>query len=307
MVASNLVNVFRGERLRRAVGEQSLVSNDDVLAEELINVGEVVVSSANEKLYEAGSPCLGVYLILYGKLELLQHGNQLSQFSAGEQVGTWPVLYSDPTYDVTACTIEDSVFLRIGEHEFRETADKFPALWERLARTQADRLKKMNELFLPFNHAPRLLVGSSSESLPSARGLMGLIRKEHGVDIEVQLWVDIFPPGQSNLESLTLGLDDWDFAAFYLTPDDHIISRKNTKPAPRDNIIFEAGLCMGRLGRRRTFLISPQEPRDLKIPSDLAGIGRLLYVEHEHEILDKLLMSIEKLGSRTRVRKERLS
>lgn len=309
MNTGKLGTAFVGDRLRRAVREQHLVEYDADLADALIGVGDKVVCPAGSVLYEAGSPCLGVYFILHGRLELLRQGNQMSQMVAGDQVGTWPVLYSDPTYDVTARAMVDSVFLHVGEQEFRATADRFPALWERLARTQADRLKKMNELFLPTNRVPRLLVGSATKHLSIARSLKGLIRKEQSIDIDVELWTEVFPPGQSYLESLTFGLDDWDFAAFYMTPDDQVISqdRDDARPAPRDNIIFEAGLCMGRLGRKRTFLISPREPKDLKIPSDLAGIERLIYVKQADEVLDRLLELMKEYGSRTRIRMEQQS
>jgi predicted nucleotide-binding protein len=111
----------------------------------------------------------------------------------------------------------------------------------------------------------------------------------------------VFPPGRSYLESLTSGLDDWDFAVFLLTPDDKVISRWFAQPAPRDNIVFEAGLCMGRLGRTRTLLFVPEEPEPLKLPSDISGIELLFYEKSVDEQLEKLLGIIADLGPRTRL------
>jgi Predicted nucleotide-binding protein containing TIR-like domain len=47
-------------------------------------------------------------------------------------------------------------------------------------------------------------------------------------------------------------------------------------PAPRDNVIFELGLFMGRLGKARAILM---EPRDVgvKLPSDMAGVTTIPY------------------------------
>jgi hypothetical protein len=58
---------------------------------------------------------------------------------------------------------------------------------------------------------------------------------------------------------------------FILAPDDMTFSKDETKPAPRENVLFEHGLFMGVLGRERVFLVYDQAV-GLKIPSDLAGI-----------------------------------
>jgi len=289
------------DRQRKAVCDQTLVNHDEDLADALMAAGEVVGCLAESELYAAGSAIRGVYFILHGKVELFRDGNHLAHVAAQNQVGSWPVLFADPTYDVTATAIEDTVLLIVGAQQFRETANRFPEMWERLARSQANRLKKMGELYLPINEVPRLLIGSSSEYVEIAQYLAKQIQKESQHEIKVDLWTEVFPPGRSNLESLTSGLDDWDFAVFLFTPDDYVISREVTRPAPRDNIVFEAGLCMGRLGRTRTLLLVPKEPERLKRPSDLKGIGLLFYEESVDEQLEKLLGIIADLGPRTRL------
>ena len=43
-----------------------------------------------------------------------------------------------------------------------------------------------------------------------------------------------------------------------------------------DNVIFELGLFMGRLGRKRAILMEPREEK-LKLPSDFAGVTTVPY------------------------------
>ena len=91
-------------------------------------------------------------------------------------------------------------------------------------------------------------------------------------DVHTTLWNEgFFRHGRSLLENLTTSLDSFDFAVLIATPDDLVITRNDALLTPRDNIIFELGLFMGKLGRDRTYLIHPRDPQ-LRLPSDLLGV-----------------------------------
>lgn len=113
----------------------------------------------------------------------------------------------------------------------------------------------------------RVFIGSSTTGEPIARAVeQNLIHKS-----ETYLWPHLFPPGKSNLESLVGAASTHDFAALVLTPDDLTESKGHKMNSPRDNLLFELGLFMGRLGRERTFAVyNRDEP--IKLPSDLAGV-----------------------------------
>ena len=120
---------------------------------------------------------------------------------------------------------------------------------------------------------PALFVGSSSEGLDLARAVRSLLTD----DAEVTLWNEgLFTIGSTFIESLVNVVTHFDFAAIVLTPDDLMKSRQLTALGPRDNVIFELGLFMGRLGRSRTFVIRPGGEQ-VKIPSDLAGLTAAIY------------------------------
>jgi hypothetical protein len=93
----------------------------------------------------------------------------------------------------------------------------------------------------------------------------------------VILWTQgIFDPGANFLEALIKTLDTTDFAILVMTPDDVILSGDEVSLAPRDNVLFELGLFMGRLGRERCFFVHERDLK-LKISSDLLGISAVKY------------------------------
>jgi len=115
---------------------------------------------------------------------------------------------------------------------------------------------------------PKIFIGASKEDLLLARALANGL-EECAV---VKVWNEVvFEPNRGFLESLLEALTEYDFAAFILGSDDLTISRDESKPSPRDNVLFESGLFMGVLGRERVFLIYDRSA-ELKIPSDLSGV-----------------------------------
>ena len=86
----------------------------------------------------------------------------------------------------------------------------------------------------------------------------------------------MFFAGGYPLESLEQAVEESDFAVAIAQCDDIVKSRGKSRPALRDNVIFELGLFMGRLGRSRTILVQPKV-RDLVLPSDLHGLTTARY------------------------------
>lgn len=125
---------------------------------------------------------------------------------------------------------------------------------------------------------PEIFIGSSSEAKDVSRAIEG-----HLYDVSnTTIWMNgVFRPGVSYLQSLLNALAEYDFAVLVLTPDDVLESRDASYSSPRDNVIFELGLFMGRLGPRRTFFIA-EESASLRLPSDLSGISRLDYRRREN-------------------------
>ena len=115
---------------------------------------------------------------------------------------------------------------------------------------------------------PVVFIGSSTEGLSIAEAIQ--INLEHKCDCVI--WSQgVFGLGEGTLEALVRVVSTYDFAVLVLTPDDLVSKRENKGRQPRDNVLFELGLFMGRLGRDRTFIVHPRDT-DLELPTDLAGI-----------------------------------
>jgi len=117
---------------------------------------------------------------------------------------------------------------------------------------------------------PRVFIGSSKEGLPVARAF-----EEHlALETEPILWTnDVFAPSSTIIESLEQVLDTVEFSVLVVTPDDLRTKREITAEVPRDNVVFELGLFMGRLGRNRTFLVKVViNGDDPQLPTDLLGM-----------------------------------
>jgi predicted nucleotide-binding protein len=116
---------------------------------------------------------------------------------------------------------------------------------------------------------PTLFIGSSTEN----KNLALAVQSSLQYDVFPVVWTQgTFEPSHFALESLEGALDIADFAVLVCAPDDLTTIREQQYATVRDNVIFELGMFIGRLSRKRTFLISPRGV-ELHLPSDLNGIS----------------------------------
>ncbi len=123
---------------------------------------------------------------------------------------------------------------------------------------------------------PIIFVGSSIEGLNYAKALQQNL--DHAM--QVVLWSQgVFGLSNGTMEDLVEKLHSVDFAALVITPDDLIQSRGTIQASPRDNVLLELGLCIGCLGRERSFLVYDRSS-NIKLPTDLAGITPATFQPH---------------------------
>ena len=121
---------------------------------------------------------------------------------------------------------------------------------------------------------PTMFIGSSVEGLDVANAVQDNLWR----DILISKWdQDVFTPTKNTLEELAEAVNNYDFAVFILSRDDASVIRKEAVSVVRDNVVLEAGMFIGKLGRERVFLIVPHDEEKLHLPTDLLGTTTLEY------------------------------
>jgi hypothetical protein len=119
----------------------------------------------------------------------------------------------------------------------------------------------------------RLFVGSSLEALEVAKAVQAGL----DYDLEVTVWSQgVFNASDTTMGSLVKALGNFDAALFVFSADDKSTIRNNEYSIVRDNVVFEMGLFVGRLGLERVFFLCPRGI-NLHLPSDFAGVTPLNY------------------------------
>lgn len=117
----------------------------------------------------------------------------------------------------------------------------------------------------------RIFIGSSSEELITAN----IVKKKLEKDFEVILWNEklwdksVFKLNNNFLHDLLKAPLKFDFGILIGTPDDKVEVRGKEYLQARDNILFELGLFIGRLGIDKCAFLVDESVKDL---TDLGGI-----------------------------------
>lgn len=162
----------------------------------------------------------------------------------------------------------------------------------------------------------RIFFGSSKTSRKLAEDLIAILEKDES--ILCIPWYKISKISQiSFLEPLFEEFKICDFSVFIFGPDDVIIKDKLGKEekylVTRDNVIYEAGFSMGKIGKARTFLVTPDDIQEFHLLTDLSGFITARYKHEQWENGDKKALNdaaneikknVKELGKRKTICKE---
>jgi CRP/FNR family cyclic AMP-dependent transcriptional regulator len=262
--------------LIEALLAQVVIQGDREVATALADLGQVVEFSSGEVLIHENATDREMYFLLFGKVGVSVKGKYLYPREKNVTVGEMSAVNPLITRGATITAMEPTVTLKVSPEVLDKIAMVQPRVYKLIAAELASRLLQRNSLIRSPNARPRVFFISSQESLPVAKAI------RHGLnytDADSLIWSDedMFPPGSYPLEVLEHEVDQADFGVAIAHPDDIVQSRRNQSAAPRDNVIFELGFFMSRLGRKRTILLVPQMDADLKLPSDFKGMIPIMY------------------------------
>ena len=120
---------------------------------------------------------------------------------------------------------------------------------------------------------PKLFIASSVEGLSAAYSIQTSLQH----DVDGTVWPqNIFNLSETPLDSLLDALNNSDFGVFVFNPDDVIKMRGQESHVVRDNVLFELGMFIGKLGKHRCFIVGPSEPK-VHLPTDLWGFTTTTY------------------------------
>jgi CAP12/Pycsar effector protein, TIR domain/Thoeris protein ThsA, Macro domain len=126
----------------------------------------------------------------------------------------------------------------------------------------------------------RLFIGSSTQAKRVAEAVQAQL---DGDEFEATVWDQgVFKLSRDALDSLLNALDHSDAGIFILRADDLTIREASApgedrrRATVRDNVVFELGMFIGRFGRDRAFMLTPERDAP-ELPSDLEGVTTAVY------------------------------
>ena len=150
--------------------------------------------------------------------------------------------------------------------------------------------------FFPKSHQS-IFIASSGAMYPAAETLSKAL-EVHGFTMVPWKSKGVFNLSEYTMEAIERQSNSCDFGIFILSADDSMLFDTDVKSVPRDNVVLELGLFMGKMGRRRSFMLIP-EGHEIKRPSDLDGITWASFKETSKnnydfsEAIGKLLLAVQ--------------
>ncbi len=154
-------------------------------------------------------------------------------------------------------------------------------------------IKKQGEERKTMAEEKVIFFGSSKEAEDTMDEIAALVAT---LGYETLTWNSpnggVFVAGNSVLDSLLETADRVDGAIFIFNDDDDVWCRDEIQGSVRDNVLFEYGLFMGKLDKKKVVFANKNKP---KLASDLSGVVYIDANKKEAEIRQALKQWLQKL------------
>jgi CRP/FNR family transcriptional regulator, cyclic AMP receptor protein len=232
--------------LLEALHCQPFVAADAKFATELAKIGKLENWAPGDVIIKQGASDRDLFFILLGQFSVFVNNREMAQRIAGQHVGEMALLDHQALRSATVIAREPSVTFRVSESDFTNLAREAPSVWRYFAIELGNRLRQRRQYVRNRNSTPIVFVGSSTETLPIVRAIQAELSHDPFI---VRAWTTgVFGASSFPIDDLQVQLDESDFAV----------------------------LVMGAFGRHRTFIVQ-ERGRDIKIPSDLLGLGTIRF------------------------------
>ena len=261
-----------------ALKHQKIVAGNADLAERIASVGELIEVPGGTVIIQQGDDDNEVYLIVAGSFHIVVNGKTIARRTATDHVGEMATILPVQRRAASVIAHEHSVAVKLSDAQLADLGEQFPQIWRCFARELAHRVEQRNRLSTAVSESVRVFIMAPAGASEIARAVQKALATE---PFTVVTWTDdAFKT--YDIDSLEQMVDQSDVAITVVEPSE--------KKSARDEVIFELGFLMGRLGRHRTFLI---EPRAEKIElSELAGINTITYKFSGGQDLTKALAPV---------------
>jgi CRP/FNR family cyclic AMP-dependent transcriptional regulator len=255
--------------LVEALEKQKIVAGNRSLAEGIASVGETLNIAQGITIIHQGGDDNEVYLIVAGSFHIVVNGQTLARRVATDHVGEMAAILPVQRRAASVVAHEDSVVVRLSNSQVEDLGEQYPQIWRSFARELAHRVEQRNKIATAASQKIRLFLMTSKAASEAALA----IEKACADQFTIVTWKEGGLQGANySIASLEHVLDQSDVAIAIAEPSVEGLHG-------RDDIIFELGFFMGRLGRHRTFLIEPRGEK-MELPPELAGVNTLTYPHH---------------------------
>lgn len=128
---------------------------------------------------------------------------------------------------------------------------------------------------------PKIFIASSTEARPIASQIADALAKAGFTPIP---WWTAFALGDITLQALKFQAEQCDGAVFVFAEDDQAVIRDRKTAITRDNVIFEYGLFMAKLGGSKAVAILQTKTNN---PTDFIGVT--------HDVFDASFINVDRL------------